>query len=181
MTAAPTSKGPIGVQISQPRNQDAGARASAKQLQIGVQLHQSGQHDEAAKVYSDILLEQPAYPDALHLLGLVEAERGRVDEAFSHWVRANRIAVETHCDAANPDLFLNEVVALQQLYDPSIVQSFTRVSPESQQRESEQLRVFIAGFPRSGTSLMHHRLSQTPGVTGLHEPRTMHAVKGTMK
>lgn len=44
-------------------------------------LHRAGKIEEAEAIYRAILARAPEHPEALHHLGLIEAERGRLDEA----------------------------------------------------------------------------------------------------
>ena len=46
-----------------------------------VDLHQSGRLDEAEALYRQVLQSDPANPDALNLLGVLIAQRGRPAEA----------------------------------------------------------------------------------------------------
>ena len=45
-------------------------------LQDGLSRHQAGRLDEAATRYHRALKQDPENPDALHLLGLIEHQRG---------------------------------------------------------------------------------------------------------
>jgi protein O-GlcNAc transferase len=47
----------------------------------GVALHQAGRLDEAAKIYTEILVRTPRDFDATHLLGVVALQQGRFDAA----------------------------------------------------------------------------------------------------
>ncbi len=44
-------------------------------------MHRSGRAADAEKVYRDVLAENPGHPDALHLLGILTHQTGRLDEA----------------------------------------------------------------------------------------------------
>lgn len=55
--------------------------APAQRLQQAMQWHGSGRFDEAEVAYRSVLADEPAQPDALHLLGILQAQRGRHDEA----------------------------------------------------------------------------------------------------
>ena len=44
-------------------------------------LHQAGRLDEAARIYESILLEIPHHFDAIHLLGVIALQQGRLDDA----------------------------------------------------------------------------------------------------
>jgi Flp pilus assembly protein TadD len=94
--------------------------------------------------------------------------------AWEHWIRGNALRV-TESEPVNGDRFLNELLALHELYRPNLRAQFTACSASE-----SRPRVFIAGFPRSGTSLLQQRVSQSTGVTALHEPRTVEAVKSAM-
>ena len=54
----------------------------------GVALHQSGQLDQAERVYQAILDENPSHADALHYVGLIAFQRGKYREATSLIKRA---------------------------------------------------------------------------------------------
>jgi predicted O-linked N-acetylglucosamine transferase (SPINDLY family) len=56
----------------------------SRALQLGLQLHQRGQIDQAASHYQAVLAAQPGHFDALHLLGLVRFQQGRLAEATDH-------------------------------------------------------------------------------------------------
>jgi len=51
-------------------------------------LHQAGQWQQAEKIYRQLLAEDEASPDPLHLLGLIEAERGQIDLGINMIERA---------------------------------------------------------------------------------------------
>ena len=53
----------------------------AQRLQQAMQCHGGGRLDEAEAAYRSVLADEPANPDALHLLGVLRAQRGRHDEA----------------------------------------------------------------------------------------------------
>lgn len=132
---------------------------------------------QLAKALS-LLAPTPKFRDSAFQfeLGLLCDANQRHEEAFAHWKFANQLVSETYGASAKPDVFLNEVVALEQLYQAPIVENFTILSAQTERR-----RLFVTGFPRSGTSLMHHRLSQATGVLGRHEPLTMETVKVAMR
>jgi predicted O-linked N-acetylglucosamine transferase (SPINDLY family) len=54
----------------------------AEALHYAYSAHQAGQYSEAERVYRLVLRAQPKQFDALHLLGVLEAQRGRNDEAI---------------------------------------------------------------------------------------------------
>jgi predicted TPR repeat methyltransferase len=60
---------------------DHAAPSTAQRLQQAMQCHGGGRLDEAEAAYRAVLAAEPANPDALHLLGVLQAQRGRHDEA----------------------------------------------------------------------------------------------------
>ena len=50
-------------------------------VEEGLRLHQAGNIQEAAKIYRQVLSDDPRQPDALHLLGVVAQTVGQLDEA----------------------------------------------------------------------------------------------------
>jgi predicted O-linked N-acetylglucosamine transferase (SPINDLY family) len=53
----------------------------AEVLQIGVDLHQRGRFDDAARIYGQVLAFDPDQPDALHLLGMLASGQGAYQRA----------------------------------------------------------------------------------------------------
>ncbi len=74
-------------------------------------LHRGRRLDAAERLYRDILAEDPRHFDALHLLGLVEYETGRLPAA----VASMRAAIDVRPDFA--PAFVNLGLALQKLRD----------------------------------------------------------------
>jgi len=74
-------------------------------------LHRGRRLDAAERLYRDILAEDPRHFDALHLLGLVEYETGRLPAA----VASMRAAIAVRPDFA--PAFVNLGLALQKLRD----------------------------------------------------------------
>ena len=50
-------------------------------LQQGMALHRAGRLDEARAIYEQILAQNPAHADSLHLLGLIELDQKRHEQA----------------------------------------------------------------------------------------------------
>jgi len=67
-------------------------------LDAAVNHHMAGRLGEAAPLYRLVLAVEPLQPDALHLLGVLEAQRGAHDAAVPHIARSVRIRP----DAAQP-------------------------------------------------------------------------------
>ena len=61
-------------------------------LTIAIEHHQAGRLPMAEEIYRRILAVEPNHPDALHLLGLVEHQTGRQEQAIEHIGRA----IEAH-------------------------------------------------------------------------------------
>ena len=78
-------------------------------LAEGLRLHQSGRASEAAPFYRQVLDRMPDQPAANHLLGLVNLQQGKPEEAVRLISRAIRAR------ATDPQYFTNLGVALNQL------------------------------------------------------------------
>ena len=76
----------MAVPLKNPSAQPAGT------LQQAMQAHQAGRLDEARSLYGQLLAQTPNHPDALHLLGLMEAQQGRHAEA----ARLMGLAIAVH-------------------------------------------------------------------------------------
>lgn len=63
-------------------------------LQQAVQHHQQGQLDEAATLYQQLLQQNPAQPDALHLLGVIAYQRQHYSVALDLIQKAIQITPE---------------------------------------------------------------------------------------
>ncbi len=74
-------------------------------LDRGLELHQAGRLDEAARVYQTLLQTQPDHPDALHLLGTIALQQGDAAQAWQLIARAvalapNQAVMRTHLGLA---------------------------------------------------------------------------------
>jgi len=84
-------------------------------------LHQSGQLDAAQDGYNQILTQQPRHGDALHLMGVLAAQRDAHAQA-AEWI-AQAIAVDPH----KADYHYNLGIALQGLGQlPAAIASYDR-------------------------------------------------------
>src|SRR6202163_3612238 len=66
-------------------------------------LHQAGRLDEAEALYKHALRANPRKFEALHFLGVLEAQRGRYEEAdrlISRSLKENRLSAEAHANLA---------------------------------------------------------------------------------
>src|SRR4051812_36962991 len=61
-------------------------------MQLAMQHHQAGMLDDAEHIYRAILESQPAHPEATHLLGVIEQQRGRHVQAIALIERAILLA-----------------------------------------------------------------------------------------
>ena len=75
-----------------PPGNAAGSRDVGDRLRTAVDHHQSGRLREAETAYRDVLNGHPNNPDALHLLGLVTHQAGRLDEARAMLAEFLRVA-----------------------------------------------------------------------------------------
>ncbi len=69
-----------------------------------VALHRGGQLDEAAALYREVLTGEPAHFGALHLLGVIEGQRGRYAEAIvliEHAIRVDPSIAAAHSNLGN--------------------------------------------------------------------------------
>jgi protein O-GlcNAc transferase len=74
------------------------------QLNQAVEYHRGGHLRKAAKIYKRILRSDPDYPAALHLLGFIAFQRGKIDSATSlmgHAVRSDPTNAVYHSDLGN--------------------------------------------------------------------------------
>ncbi|MBI2628985.1 tetratricopeptide repeat protein [Candidatus Pacearchaeota archaeon] len=53
-----------------------------EKLILAAEAHKSGRLDEAENIYREILIKNPDNPDALHLLGVIDFQQGKHDEAI---------------------------------------------------------------------------------------------------
>ena len=60
----------------------------SKSLERGLDEHRSGRLERAETHYRQVLNQDPANPDALHLIGVVAWEQGRFDQAVNYVERA---------------------------------------------------------------------------------------------
>ena len=80
-----------------------------QKLEQALFLHQRGQLSQAERLYEEILEEQPAHGDALHLLGVVHAQSQNPGRALEFFDRALTV------DVGNAVMHFNRAHALQDL------------------------------------------------------------------
>jgi hypothetical protein len=68
-------------------------------VQVAVQYHSSGQNLQAEVIYRSILAENPTYPDALHLLGMLFYQKGDLVSAVDYVERAIQSSVPAQSQA----------------------------------------------------------------------------------
>ncbi len=64
-----------------PADTDLAAADGARTLQRAMDAHAAGRFDEAEQAYAQLLQRVPQQADALHLLGVLQAQRGRLERA----------------------------------------------------------------------------------------------------
>jgi predicted O-linked N-acetylglucosamine transferase (SPINDLY family) len=92
-------------------------------LQQAMAAHQRGDLVEAGRLYKVVLRKIPDHFDALHLLGLVEAQRGRHDKAdqlIRHALRVNANAPEVHANLGNVQRELGQLDKALDSYDAAL-------------------------------------------------------------
>src|SRR5579872_4041256 len=70
-------------------------------FKLAQQYHQAGRLSEAEAIYRRILSEQPRHTDALHLLGMVEYQKGRCETGLDLIGQAIKIdpkRADYHCN-----------------------------------------------------------------------------------
>jgi tetratricopeptide (TPR) repeat protein len=82
------------------------------QLSTALRHHQSGQLEQAARIYQSILDQQPDHADALHLLGVVALQQGnppRAVELIGRAIAVNPSVAAFHCNLAEAYRALGEL------------------------------------------------------------------------
>jgi predicted O-linked N-acetylglucosamine transferase (SPINDLY family) len=92
-------------------------------LKRAVELHSRGDSRQAAALYADILQTDPGHPDALHLMGVTETQRGRPESGLA--LIAKSLAVNPHQPVAianqgNAHLALNRPAEALASYDRAL-------------------------------------------------------------
>lgn len=66
-------------------------RSNAPRLTEALRCHQNGEFDEAERLYRETIRIDPRHSDAIHLLGVVDLQRGRHDDSIANLRRALEI------------------------------------------------------------------------------------------
>src|SRR5262245_16173969 len=83
--------------------------AGAIGLERAIQLHESGKLDDAEKIYRQILATDPRHFESLHLLGVIESQRGNHAQAVRQIGDALKINPTIAAAFNNYGLALSEV------------------------------------------------------------------------
>lgn len=69
-------------------------------VRLAMELHKQSKLDQAEGIYREVLAAAPNHPDALHFLGLMHYQRGRVEDAVQAIIAALSVAPD-YVDARN--------------------------------------------------------------------------------
>jgi tetratricopeptide (TPR) repeat protein len=130
-------------------------------------LVQRKQFGEAVAAIDALLETQPT--ESLLRRSLEHLRAKACDRAGDHaaaWASAERANVIGKL-AFDPDLYAEQVEALKQVWSPASVAGFPRADCAS------ELPVFVAGMPRSGTSLIDQVIDAHPLAAGVGELATL--------
>jgi tetratricopeptide (TPR) repeat protein len=143
--------------------------AGMAEIQAKVEIH-DGRFDAAAAIARRHLVRTDLPADARHRLGHIAGDAhekaGAYDEAFAAHADANR-AVAIPFDQ---DAYARSVVRLIEVFSASFVEA---LSPHGSR---SQLPVFIAGMPRSGTTLVEQIIDAHPLAHGAGEINDLEAI-----
>jgi tetratricopeptide (TPR) repeat protein len=103
-------------------------------------------------------------------LGQIQDQRGRPDEAIAAFTEANRLQAEQLAARRHPkEAYLRFVNTMDEAFGEDRIGRWEVPSVPSGWPEQP---AFLVGFPRSGTTLLHHSLESHPGITVLEEQPT---------
>jgi tetratricopeptide (TPR) repeat protein len=97
-------------------------------IQLGIQHQQAGRYSEAESIYRQILAVQPNHPDALHLLGGLALQFGKLDIAADLMRRAVAAAPRVALYRCNLGLVLNRAGKWDQAID--VLRSAVQIQPD---------------------------------------------------
>jgi len=137
-------------------------------------LLQRKAHDEAI-AQIDRQLARPDLPDewrqpTLTLRAKAHDRAGQYDAAFE----AARAANELRGAAFDPEAYTRHIAAFIRTWSPDALAAFPRSECDS------EIPVFIAGMPRSGTSLLDQIIDAHPQAAGVGELETIERFSGQL-
>ncbi len=144
----------------------------AETFQNAVGLHQAGHLAEAESLYGRILAVEPRHFDALHLLGVIEAQRGRFAEAERLFGQALQVDPRSMVAACNHANMLRELGRLDEAlarYDQALAIDPTDV-PSLTGRGFALLGL---GRPEAAARVAAGALALAPGDLGALNIRAM--------
>jgi tetratricopeptide (TPR) repeat protein len=136
-------------------------------LKTAVRYHESGQLEQAARIYQSILARQADHPDALHLLGVVALQQGQPQQAVELIGRA--IAVNPSVAACHANL----AEAYRALGQPEraagCCQVALRLQPHYPEAANNLGLAWLAqGKAEAAVSQFREALRLKPGVAMIH-------------
>jgi tetratricopeptide (TPR) repeat protein len=105
------------------RPQPPAATAVHAKFNQGLALHQQGKVADAARIYSEVLQQQPNHFDALHLLGVIAAQTSKTElavELITKAVRLNAKVAAAHSNLGIALLHLKRPAEALASYDTAI-------------------------------------------------------------
>ena len=107
-------------------------------------------------------------------MGNALSGRGRYDEAFDAYQKANRLHHAEHgCDEVAADRILDESISF---FTAELFEKCLKIGKSLPPPDLTRTPVFIVGMPRSGTTLIEQILSSHPAVEGAGELKTFDVV-----
>ena len=141
-------------------------------LQQAASAHQRGDVAEARRLAKQILRKEPDQFDALHLLGIVEAERGHFDKAME-WIRkalaVNARSAEAHANLGNVARAANRLDDALASFDTALA---IRPDYANAWNGRGQTLLALERFTE-GLACFDRALAQAPGSAGMHYNRAI--------
>jgi tetratricopeptide (TPR) repeat protein len=108
---------------ARPQAQDSAATAVHATFNQGLALHQQGKLADAARLYGEVLQQQPNHFDALHLLGVIAAQNKKTElavELITKAIRLNATVAAAHSNLGIALLHLKRPAEALASYDTAI-------------------------------------------------------------
>src|SRR5580704_16959721 len=108
---------------ARPQAQDSAAMAVHAKFDQGLALHQQDKLADAARIYGEILQQQPNHFDALHLLGVIAAQNKKTElavELITKAIRLNATVAAAHSNLGIALLHLKRPAEALASYDTAI-------------------------------------------------------------